>query len=185
MESLGKCQIVVIRACAYDPSPVDAPSSGGITYSNHQISTSTPLTNHWSLFCQLKDGREVRVDPLPHGHNFNIVIVVDQTAHTEIPLAKMCRVDVHDVTLESLVGIIRSSGHDRYQFTLSGNGCRFWASETISLLLSKGIAKDVAQVQYMKQSIQQVWAQKSEDRRETLVPLQQQTDWCPGKFLSW
>ncbi|KAL2222871.1 hypothetical protein M432DRAFT_665527 [Thermoascus aurantiacus ATCC 26904] len=146
----------------------------------------TTMTNHWALHCAIsQDHQSLELDPSPSGPNLSIVpIVTRRTAFTYSPdndVVKTVRLDITpnlDLTFGRFVALLVEKGYDRYQFTSTGQGCRFWISNLISLLRDEGYIQDSRQAQEAVDALGTVWGAGGQP-----VPASQQSPISPGRFF--
>lgn len=144
------------------------------------------MTNHWAIHCAIsQDHQSLELDPSPSGPNLSIVpIVTRRTAFTYSPdndVVKTVRLDITpnlDLTFGRFVALLVEKGYDRYQFTSTGQGCRFWISNLVSLLRDEGYIQDSRQAQEAVDALGTVWGAGGQP-----VPASQQSPISPGRFF--
>jgi hypothetical protein len=83
-------------------------------------------------------------------------------------------------TVKGLLSTIADARYDKYQFSESGQGCRYWISRTAKLLQSKGhLTEDDDGVDTLEEVLRTVWAFDGNP-----VPDSEQTGIQRGNFLS-
>lgn len=167
----GDKQIIALYTCAYPPESVSAPGALG--------DSGARKTNHWVLYCALSPTSSVRVDASPAGPNMSLVVML--SAQSEVvanDAVRSVRLPTSGLTVNGLLDLIRAAGFDRYQFTASGQGCRYWICTLIKLLESRGALPDDEAVNKLVEDISSVWLSKDE-----CAPASEQTGVQEGTFF--
>ena len=165
----GEKAILCIYACAYGPTNVSANQSRG-----------APKTNHWVFFCAISQSSAIRIDPSPSGANNSVVLALNYKTYLVTNKAiKVVRLVTTDLTVNGLLNAITAAKYDKYQFTQSGQGCRYWVYCVIKLLQRNGILRTKEEVDTLEQAIQQVW-----DDKGNPAPAAEQTPAQQGRFYA-
>nr|POF16435.1 hypothetical protein CFP56_23953 [Quercus suber] len=158
----GNNPILAIYACAYDRLPIDPAKSG----------SGDPMTNHWTLFCAIDTDKSIRLDPSPSGPNMAMVLMAAYKRYEYTDAAaKVVKLNTSDLTVQGFLDLLIAAKYDRYQFSASGQGCRYWTSSVIKLLSAEGKLFDKTEVASALETLRHVW-----DDDGTLAPAAEQTD---------
>ncbi|KAL4245362.1 hypothetical protein ABKN59_009477 [Abortiporus biennis] len=87
----------------------------------------TPIP-HWRIYLEVPDQKSVSLDMTPGGDGQTGLILVQSRsyANTENKLVSFSASASVDMTVEQVMGIIRSNKREFYRFTSQGTGCRWW-----------------------------------------------------------
>lgn len=163
-----------LRVCAYAATFIDPPNESA------EEPRRGGMTNHWVLVWTLSTGGLVYFDPSPSGPNMSLVLLASHR-HSDLDgIVKTMPLEFEpeSVTVGAILQVLKSSRFDAYQFTESGQGCRYWLYHVLELLRSEDILSNDAQVSTVKAALKLVWGEDGHP-----VPVQAQTDMQRGKFL--
>ncbi|KAL4958843.1 uncharacterized protein BDV14DRAFT_185843 [Aspergillus stella-maris] len=126
--------------------------------------------NHWSIYLTTSPTSSVQLDMTPSytypstklagGSKGNLVIsalpyLLPSFATRDV------RLDVSPgLTVGDFVDVLEKEGRHRYEFSELGEGCRFWVTEQLGLLLGKGLLLDFEQVDEAREAILVQWPGK-------------------------
>ncbi|KAG9099493.1 hypothetical protein FRC06_005207 [Ceratobasidium sp. 370] len=86
---------------------------------------------HWRIFLYVDDEHSVVLDMTPGGIDGSTGLLLVSFVSREMSDSTAAAVDfpvILDFTVNSILALIMEHGRERYMFTASGTGCRFWCS---------------------------------------------------------
>jgi len=112
------------------------------------------FTNHWCLYLQTGDKASVRIDCQPSysvpgtvvqgGSKANIISELDYEMSYDV--TKSIKLDVRTgLNVGSVINLLLTHGHHKYEFTAHGVGCRKWVSDQVEFFYRQGVAGSKAQ----------------------------------------
>jgi hypothetical protein len=104
--------------------------------------------NHWCFYLQVGKNKSVQIDPTPTGppgptggikacivfSDLNCSVSREATYSVNLTVSS-------GLVVSSFVNAIVSAGHDKYEFTANGTGCRKWVVDQIDLFEKRGYIK--------------------------------------------
>ena len=116
-------------------------------------------TNHWVLHFVLSQNESVRFDLSPTGPDCSpgclIVRELDYTVSSNA--VKTCDLSVRGgLTVQAIIDLLRSAHYDRYKFSATGQGCRFWVDSVVALLLQHDFLAVESEAQSARAALQKV-----------------------------
>lgn len=91
---------------------------------------------------------------------------------------KVFQLTTNDITIGGFLNLLVANNYDKYQFSQSGQGCRYWVYSVANLLLNEGKITDEAQIQAFTQAIRLTWG------KDEALPTDQQTPIVEGRFFA-
>jgi hypothetical protein len=88
----------------------------------------------------------------------------------EVPVAA-------NITVTSVVDLLQTKGYDRYNFSASGQWCRYWAGCVLDVLEAEGVTTSQAATAEAKAALKLVWADDGQ-----LAFAESQSANSPGVF---
>ncbi|RDL33154.1 Uncharacterized protein BP5553_08593 [Venustampulla echinocandica] len=164
--------ITAIYFCAYAPTGVSGPAESS-------PSSSAKLTNHWVIYFAISSTHSIRFDPSPTGQNssLDLIITSKHYAFTENAAKVSHLTPAAGLTVGQVIDHIVNSKYDQYQFSFSGQGCRYWVYSIATLLRSAGYLTSDAEVDAAARTLQVVWTTRGEPVADV-----QQTGMTQGIF---
>lgn len=158
--------VLYIYICAEPPTAIDPSGSSAIE-----------KTNHWVLHLAISPTEAIQLDPSPNSENTMTLIVSRKDnvcAHNAIQAVRLdC---VEDLTAGAIVEYLRSKKYIQYEFSSTGQGCRYWLSSLLTLLCVATYVVDSFQVAEAAMALKIVWDEHGKARDE------EQTGVVAGKF---
>lgn len=142
--------------------------------------SSGKKTNHWVLYNVISQDKSVRFDFSPTGADSGagclIVRKLDYTVSSNA--IKTYDLTVREgLTVQNLIDLLLSVHYDRYRFSASGQGCRFWVDSVVTLLQQHGHIVVESEAQTARTALQSVWGPEGQ-----LLPAANQTPIVQGTF---
>jgi hypothetical protein len=104
--------------------------------------------NHWCFYLQVGKNKSVRIDPSPtglpgpKGGRKACIVIRDVNCATSKDATHSVNLTVSSgLVVGSFVNAIVNAGHDKYEFTANGTGCRKWVVDQIDLFEKRGYIK--------------------------------------------
>ncbi|KAL4795248.1 hypothetical protein BDV19DRAFT_398926 [Aspergillus venezuelensis] len=125
--------------------------------------------NHWSIYLTTSATTAIQLDmtptytypstgaKVPGGSKGNLVI---NALPYLLPgfATRDVRLDVRPgLTVRNFIKVLEDEGRHLYEFNSLGQGCRFWVTEQLGLLLGKGLLLDFEQVDEAREAILVQW----------------------------
>ena len=153
--SVREERILALYACA------DAPTKTMMQAQDSTASCTDPpdsKTNHWVLSCATSSSSSVCIDPSPGWPNMSIAILVTEEPYQyNLSASKALRIVTDGLTVGALLQLIADSKYDKYQFTETAQGCRYWIHSVIHLLNRHGRLPIKAEVEPVLEALCKVW----------------------------
>jgi hypothetical protein len=136
------------------------------------------MTNHWTISCCISSEMSICLNAQPSGLRMTLLLMLEtqQCAYSN-QAVKAVQLQTQNLTVNRIINEVMEAGRDRYQFTPAGNGCRYWISGLIDLLMHNAYLLDQQQVEDATKALTQVWNPDG-----ALVPPKEQTPMSQGQF---
>lgn len=137
-------------------------------------------TNHWVLHLQISQTGSVRLDISPTGVSTGAGCLIVRKLDYIVSSNAVKTYDLAvrgGLTVKSILDCLQSEHKDRFRFTSSGQGCRFWVDSLLALLRQRQITTVGSETQTARAALQRVWGLGGQ-----LVPAASQTPIMQGTF---
>ncbi|EPE25846.1 hypothetical protein GLAREA_01758 [Glarea lozoyensis ATCC 20868] len=132
------------------------PSRKGPISSQAGNVTSPEKRNNWSLHISINNAESIQLDTIVGPGDVLLLEVSHQPDRGSVK-----RIDLSiptELSVESIITVLRKHKHDCYRFAPGGRGTRHWMKTTLALLFSVGYLLDEYEVQQAKKALEEVWA---------------------------
>nr|POE90371.1 hypothetical protein CFP56_71096 [Quercus suber] len=163
----GNKELFALYACAGPATEISGPEG-----------SEGRKTNHWVLVCALSPVSSIQLDPSPSGPDMSMVAILSAQDHTaSINAVRSVKLPTLGLTINGLIDLIKTTGFDKYQFTTTGQGCRYWIYSLVKLLRDRDVLTSGHAVSQLNEDIDLVWGNKDE-----LVIASEQSSVQKGTF---
>lgn len=165
-DQISELPVRCIYALGFNASLVD-PRAG----------SKGPKTNHWVLHLAISETEAIRLDPSPDGKGQLVLIVSRKGYVISRNAIKTVQLNTAEkLTVGNVLNYLGSSNYTSYQFSESGQGCRYWIYSVAHLFLTGKYLINEKQVQALNAMLQVVWNERGKVKDE------EQSGIVPGKF---
>lgn len=120
-------------------------------------STNGPKTNHWVMyFTNGNEQTSLRLDPSPSGTEGFLIAIVSRVPQSKDAAKSYTLTPISNITFGDVIDTIVSKKHDKYQFSESGQGCRFWIDTVLKQLHEDGTL-DSHELRAVSDGLKMVW----------------------------
>jgi hypothetical protein len=126
----------------------------------------------------VENNESIKLDPSPNAQNDLVLIVSRKEANNDFehPIRTVQIGTSPGFTVQRFLDFLDETKHINFEFSETGQGCRYWLSTVIASLHSNKLATDG--VDEFQSTVETVWSSNG-----TMAPIEMQTAVIPGTFL--
>ncbi|OAL55185.1 hypothetical protein IQ07DRAFT_638898 [Pyrenochaeta sp. DS3sAY3a] len=121
-------------------------------------------TNHWCLYLKTSETTSVRINMIPDGSvransdglKGNLVVSELKYVVSADSVHKSTIRIMDGLNVGHIVDAITEAGREKYEFDEDAVGCRKWTTDTLDLLIEKGLA-NTSDAEAAKENILKLW----------------------------